>query len=144
MSKNRFLFPLLFGVLLCLLLTGCGKKAVTPVRETDDPTVMDEYNEDGTPRVLGKYSPAPTGKGYLLAYYTVYEYDDAGRQSQVTEYAPDGDVNNVTTCEYDGNGLLLSEVTQDADGDLLYRYDYTYNAAGEPVTAVRTPPEEQE
>ena len=139
--KRKLLIGLL--VFLTILFCGCQGNKLRVIRETNDPKVMDVYNENGTPLVIGKYAQKADKKGYVLAYYTVYEYDQEGREAVATVYAPDGSVNSITETVYDSAGNVLREVTKDGDGDLLYRYDYTYDQNGQLLETVRTPSQEQ-
>ena len=139
--KRRLLTGLLIG--LTILLCGCQGNKLRVIRETNDPKVMDVYNENGTPLVIGTYAQKADKKGYVLAYYTVYEYDQEGRETVATVYAPDGSVNSITETVYDSAGNVLCEVTKDKNGDLLYRYDYTYDQNGQLLETVRTPSQEQ-
>ena len=136
---------LLIGLLvfLTILFCGCQSNKLRVIRETNDPKVMDVYNESGAPLVIGKYAQKADKKGYVLAYYTIYEYDQEGRETVATVYAPDGSVNSITGTIYDAAGNVLREVTKDANGDLLYRYDYTYDPNGQLLETVRTPSQEQ-
>ena len=139
--KRCALLPILMT--LAILLCGCQSDSIQVIRETHDPTVMDVYSQSGAPLVIGKYAQKVDDNGYVLAYYTVYEYDQHGRETVATVYAPDSSVNSITHTVYDDVGNVLREVTKDNDGDEIYRYDYMYDQNGQLLETVRTPAQPQ-
>ncbi|MBQ9106266.1 MAG: hypothetical protein IJY56_00080 [Clostridia bacterium] len=120
------------------LFCACSEnEEIKIITQTDDPEVMDVYNDDGTPRVIAKYDEIIKGE-YRLQYYTVYEYNEDGLEIRAVEYSPRGNTNYVFEKTYDEeSGLLLTETTLDADGRLVTRLTYVYDQNGE-LTDIKT------
>jgi RHS repeat-associated protein len=88
-------------------------------RRTDQDGNVENYAYDA----LGRLDTMTDGAGGLIVNY---DYDAAGR---LVRKALGNGV--YTTYEYDAAGQLTHLVNRKADGTILSRFDYTYNASGQ-------------
>lgn len=89
-----------------------------------------EYNADGSSIQTSYYYDE--GELYLTE---TYERDADFRITKRTEtYYLEGEINFIDESLYDSNGNIITIISKDANGQLLFTYNYTYNSAGEIAT----------
>ncbi len=92
------------------------------ISETDPAGYVTRYAYDGAGRLIRTEK-----EGQL----TTYAYDSLGRQSEIHDYFGMGKsdyINNTIT--YDALNRVVQETEQDANGGLISRIDYAYDANG--------------
>ena len=92
------------------------------ISETDPAGYVTRYAYDGAGRLIRTEK-----EGQL----TTYAYDSLGRQSEIHDYFGMGKsdyINNTIT--YDALNRVVMETEQDANGGLISRIDYAYDANG--------------
>lgn len=61
---------------------------------------------------------------------TVYTYDDAGHQTRMTDYGPDGRIKCDCLYRLSGEGDVLGWEVLDGEGSLIRRFEVDYNPQG--------------
>lgn len=124
MSKKAAL--VVFPLLVCMLLAGCGKNKDSTPAETMPDGVHYEYSKGGNSDRVTSRGVWKDGK---LQENSVYDYWENGKLKSITNYSGDTKTDEWYY-SYSENGTLARMIRIFTEGSDECRDDYTYNENG--------------
>lgn len=117
---------IILSVLCAILITGCATNAPGTSNSSSDSSANSSTGAESDKPVIKKRTSIDSGGSYRIT-----EYDIDGKELKEVAYDSDGNAREVSLCVYDENGNLLSDITTNAGGMVLFGEVWEYTDFGE-------------